>query len=602
MGACGKSGRLVATFLVAVLLSVLQSSADDDAARWWPVQTFPKMVVRIASPPGAPATNAALQMMIQSVAGLAAQSVNKGRGDELVWVAEGNPNHEEWFKLMRAAHPELQCTNVSQPWELVDRYVKAGIIKGYILYSLDTSSGAGGNAGRPGMDCSVNVATSLAGLSGGILIAEPLEAEAKAHGLKLLLDVRHKTQAWCFQTYKQGFNRHLLFTQDPQKPNARDLAIAQRAFTVYGMDEPTPAAMAWLEPLSPILGWNCGDEFEITDLSSRYGHIQTDTDWTMNLPVLMAGSETNTPPRQKGLDPRTIDWGDQRSAVAFVDTDGDNVDWSEGNFFLGDSNYWSNAERGKIPFGWSSCFAQLTQLCPEAIDYALTTRSTNDSFLEWGGGYYYPDHFGRSRTNRWDLLARHARRTWQLMKKTNSRIIGFDVARCDSREAQRAYQVIAGQTEGLLAVFVFQYYPYEAGAGKVFWVKDSQGFEVPVITARYAIWEHSNGRERAGTPAKVARDIRQTLEKQRRGVPRYDWVNVHAWSYFKRSPGPDEEAENMPQEKASEEGGSRGYSPAVWCAERLPTDVRVVSPEELVWRIRMQHDAAQTRRFMGRLK
>jgi hypothetical protein len=32
------------------------------------------------------------------------------------------------------------------------------------------------------------------------------------------------------------------------------LAIAQRAFTVYGKAEPTPAAMKWLEPLSPILG------------------------------------------------------------------------------------------------------------------------------------------------------------------------------------------------------------------------------------------------------------------------------------------------------------------------------------------------------------
>ena len=49
--------------------------------------------------------------------------------------------------------------------------------------------------------------------------------------------------------------------------------------------------MKWLEPLSPILGWSGGDEFQATRLSSVYGHIQTATNWCMNLPVLMAGAE-----------------------------------------------------------------------------------------------------------------------------------------------------------------------------------------------------------------------------------------------------------------------------------------------------------------------
>ena len=47
------------------------------------------------------------------------------------------------------------------------------------------------------------------------------------------------------------------------------------------------------------------------------------------------------------------------------------------------------------------------------------------------------------------------------------------------------------------------------------------------------------------------------------------------------------------------QGGVRGYSPVLWCAERLPAGVRVVSPEELVWRIRMQHDPSQTRELIS---
>jgi len=113
------------------------------------------------------------------------------------------------------------------------------------------------------------------------------------------------------------------------------------------------------------------------------------------------------------------------------------VQWLEGNFF-GNDSYWGNPGRGKIPFDWSCCFDQLAQLCPQAIEYAQATRTTNDWFIEWGGGYYFPDHFGSRRADRWELLARHARRTWELMKKTNERIIGFNFSQLDTLEARNA--------------------------------------------------------------------------------------------------------------------------------------------------------------------
>ena len=551
------------------LLIVATSVAGEEDDRWWPVQAFPKAVVRTTCQQEFPEPRVALQMMVQSVAGLAAKAVNEGRGDELVWVNNGDGDLEKWYARLIARHPELATPGAFGPWDLVDHYTTRGIIKGYILYRSDTSKGDH-NAELPGMNFSVNVATSLAGLLDGIIVDEALESEAKAHGLRLLKDVREKSQRWCFETYKSRFNRRMLCFQDPRVPHARDLAIAQKVFTGYGGGEPTRLALTWAEPLSPILGWNCGDEFDNTDLLTGYGDFQTDTDWCLNLPVLMAGTETSDLPKAAAFDPGKIDWTDARSAVAFIDTDGDNVQWLEGNFF-GNPSYWRNAQRGKIPFGWSVCFDQMAQLCPQAIEYALDTRTANDSFIEWGGGYYYPDHFGCERTNRWQLLATHARRTWSLMQKTRTRVIGFNVAECDSPDARQAYQVIAGQTDGLLAILVFQYSPYEAGAGKIFWVKDRDGIEVPVISARYSIWEHANNRERAGTPAKVAREIRRTVESTAPAqLPRYDWVIAHAWSYFKQSPGADENAENLTQDNAEANGGARGYAPVTWCAGRLP--------------------------------
>ena len=137
----------------------------------------------------------------------------------------------------------------------------------------------------------------------------------------------------------------------------------------------------------------------------------------------------------------------------------------------------------------------------------------------------------------------------------------------------------------------------------MFWVKDQNGIELPVITARYSIWEHSNSRPRSGTPAKVAREIQQTVvQTPREELPRFDWVITHVWSYFKKSPGSDENAEDILQQNAAAQAGVRGYSPVVWCAERLPANIRVVSPAEMVWRMRMKHDPSQTKEFMSQIK
>jgi hypothetical protein len=595
-----KTNRTITNCIAAVTMSVALATAVADESCWWPVQTMPKALVRTENQNEFPSQRASCEMMAQSVAGLVAKAVNEGRADEMVWVGTDNIDAEDWFARLLKRQPQLEVRGVFGLWDLVDRYAKQGLIKGYILYRSDHSKGEN-NQHRPGMNCSVNVATSLAGLLDGIIVDENLEAQAKAHGLKMLMDVRDKTQAWCFETYRDQFNRRMVCTQDPRKPNARDLAIAQKTLTVFGYAEPVPTVMKWLEPLSPILGDNGGDEFKTTEMSTLWGHIQTSTDWCNNLPVLMAGTEKAGQSRAKSLDPRMIDFNDTRSAVTFIDTDGDNVQRFEGNFFRSSEgkSYWGNPDRGKIPFGWSCCFAHLAQLCPEAIDYAVTTQLPNDYFVEWGGGYYYPDLFGLKRPNRWELLAQHAQRTWALMKKNNTRIIGFNVSKLDSSDALKAYKVFAGQTDGLLAILIFQYDRYEAGAGKVFWVKDRNGVEIPVITARYSIWDHHNQRKRSGTPAKVAREIRQTVESTLPSeLPRYDWVITHIWSWFRKAPGTNENAEDMPQENAAAQGGVRGYTPVTWCAERLPSNIRTVGPEELIWRIRMKHNPEQTKKLI----
>ena len=574
----------------------LCASVPAQEPRWFGTQAMPKAIVR-AKADG----DVARGMMVQSVSGLAAKAVNEGRADEMVWVSTGNADLERWYAMWMKSAGRIEMRGELEPWDLVERFAKRGIVKGYILYRLDQSRGEI-NQHRTGMDLSVNVASSLAGILDAIIVDESLEEQAKAHGLKLLLDARGKTQAWCFQTYKDRFNRRLLCTQDPRKLHVRDLAIAQGALTIYGSENVVADALKWLEPPAAILGWNGGDEFVTTRASTVQGHFQTASDWCMNLPVLMAGSEAAKQAKVKRFDPRQIDWNDRRSGVSFIASDGDNVQFFEGGFFS-DKSYWGNKQRGAIPFGWSCCFAHLSQLAPAAVEYAASSATANDSFIEWGGGYYYPDLFAAERPDRWELLARHAQRTWDLMQENGTSVIGFNVWKPESEDARKAYEVFAGQCEGLLGILVFQYAPYEGGAGKVFWVKDRRGVEIPVITARYSIWEHSNARPRSGTPAKVAREIRETVAKaQASDLPRYDWGTAHVWSYFREAPGDDENAENLPQADAWKNGGMRGCAPVMWCAKRLPKEIRVISPEEMIWRVRMKHNAELTKREIQRLE
>lgn len=224
--------RLCLTLLV---VSAASGVTAADNCRWWPVQTPPKTIVRTVPWQQFGSPGLAHQMMVQSVAGLAAKAVNEGRGDELVWVGTDHVDIEEWLRRMLASHPQVEERGVFQPWELVDRYRDRGVVRGYILYTQDASSGDL-HKPRPGINDSVNVATSMAGLLDGILVEEKLEKQAQAHGLKMLLDARDKSQSWCFDTYKSKFNRHMLCTQDPRVPNIRDLAIAQKAFTICGQD------------------------------------------------------------------------------------------------------------------------------------------------------------------------------------------------------------------------------------------------------------------------------------------------------------------------------------------------------------------------------
>jgi len=458
-----------------------------------------------------------------------------------------------------------------------------------VLYRYDYSKG-GVFSKRDDADHSSNAATMAAAVEGGILIEEGLEEKAKALGLRLLYDARDKTVGDIFHEYKDKLNREFALATDPKVGHCRDFAIAYKCPVFIGLEEPAEEILGWLEPLSPIMGYLWEDEFKETRLYSQYGHFTAATNWSLNLPLFLATSPLEFTAKVTSVDPGTIDYKATKKACSFVLSDGDNMCWLMGNF-INNKHYWDNDLRGQFPFNWTSCFANLSQAASVTTEHLIKNLPSNSSFIEYGGGYQYPDAFAIDRPNRKELLAQFARRTWQRMDKMNITVFGFITEDFDSENAIEAYQIYAKEMPGLTGMIAVQYYPYEGGVDDIIWVKNNQGIDIPVVRASFALWANYNT-PNGGTPAKVARLINDDAKQ---GETSYNWIIEHAWSGFKQSETNDENAENG---QFGQPGNETGLIPVDWTIQRLKKDVKVVNIEELLWLIRMDHNPEQTNRVI----
>jgi hypothetical protein len=273
-------------------------------------------------------------------------------------------------------------------------------------------------------------------------------------------------------------------------------------------------------------------------------------------------------------------------------SDGDNLGWLMTSFFR--EPYWDNPANGKFPFGWEACLCHLAQVCPEVLQRLARTQPEGITFIEPAGGYAYADLVARKRPNRPEVLARLGRMISAQLTKTGGRVLRLICRNVASEAAQEAYEIYAREIEPLIGIVVIQYSPYEGGHGRVFWVKNGKGIEIPVVTLTNSLWNHARW-PTGGSPAKVARMINENAERAR-----FSFVSVHAWSWFREAPGTDERAEEMEQEGDALKGAgvARGLTPVSWCVGRLSPKVKVVSPEELIWRLRMEHNPDETQRLL----
>lgn len=578
-----KTLKIIIIVIALVLLPNVLTAWEYDGRYGWPEQKAPLKLILCK-----PANNTAEAMLLESLSGLAAQAVNEGKFDEMVWIDIDSESYKYIYDNSIKAL-QIKSINSMDVWGLLDYLKKKKVIKGYVLYKLDKQR-QNAYSSYPDIDYSSNVATVYASLLKGVLIDESLADKAKKHGLKQLKDARHESPMECFNKNKNKLNNSSALSIPPTVTNLRDYAITHKLMLYADQKDIIDPILEWVKPLSPILGWGCGDEYDFTSLIAEWGHYNSATNWCWNLPFITSVGEKAPLKKANEISPNQINYNDKSSFHTFVMSDGDNMQWTMGKF-LETPLYLGNSDRENIGLTWTLCPINLSVVSPLTWNSIAEVQTHKFSYLEYGGGYQYPDLFASKRPNRLELVREFAKRINFHLKKLDIKIFGFICRNVSSQDSQDAFQIYAEEMEDITGMLAVQYFPYELD-GEIYWKKNKKGIDIPVVASRYSIWNEVNKyRPRAGTPEFVAslinRDAIAVKDDKENSDNCLSWTIVHAWSNFSKS------------SKVVEQPAI-GFNPVKTADRMLIDDIKTVSANELLWRIRMKYRPEQTKMLLNK--
>lgn len=554
------------------LFLVVRPSFAGDCVSWWPEQQAPDTVLLCGKPAGLPEANLAM-----SISGNVARALNGGLTGEGVWIDVPNGNYRGYLaSIVRKTGAERQ-NDVYDVWELLSRYAEKGIVEGYVLYDINEPE-------------TVSIATVRASVLNAVLADKSIEHKVRQTGLPLLYNACNGiTQRENFLELRQYLDNSHLVLVSPEIPNNRDFAIAYRSMVYYGVDSLLNEILEWTRPLSPVIGWNCGPESGHIIPCSMYGLINTVSDYCYNLPMLLCSPKDSSSGRSfRTTDPRKIRWNSRKRGFhSFLLSDGDNMQWTLGNFIDNDE-YWASPFSRMIPMSYTSCAVNLSMAARDPLEMLVRTQPARSSVVEYMGGYYYPDLFAVKRPDRTGLLTEFAKIINSRIRETGINVFGFICMDLYSRGAMEAYEIFARELTGIVGMAAIQYSPYNGGAGDVFWVRNAEGYEIPVCTAKYQIWANLPI-PGSGSPQQIAGYINDDAGNG--SQPAFGFTIVHAWSRFGRNP--DGSIAELDQKSRD---GRRGVDPVFWGTDFIDRKTEIVPIDELLWRMRMAHDPSATRK------
>jgi hypothetical protein len=374
-------------------------------------------------------------------------------------------------------------------------------------------------------DHSFNLATSLAGQRGWLVVDASLRTQALALGLHEAMDARG-AKPGAFARHGKQAARGILIHQPPSKAlHLRDLAVALGAWVDFEPSHPDDTPLATmvreLGPGTDVLGWG-SDERDFVGAVSQGGGWVLPADWALNLSAHRWLKPATTPRVESAPPPSPPRLGER--VVAFVISDGDNLQWLLGRFTEA-PGFWASPRRGSFAVTWELA-PQLRLWAPAADGWLRTTATAQDAFVGGpsGGGYYFPHRHPDP------MKAAHA--SARLLSKA-----GLTVTSVlnDGGDPGEVASLLANP--GVEGVLYKDYAPYNRRRGAITWHHGK-----PVVAYRYLLWEQrrADGSLRPDwLPEGVAAAVASQPADPMGSDDAYALIQVHAWSFAKQG-GPME--------------------------------------------------------------
>jgi hypothetical protein len=521
-------------------------------------------------------------LLCQSIAGLTNRAVDEGKSDFAVWLHD----HEgrESYRLSKKALDDMGIAEQGSQTGIELAVNNKNLFDGYVLTDVENNPESN------------LVASVAAHVYNSIIVDVRDKSFFDAAGYTMTYDASQKTTANAWAEFKDRCSNKALVVMPVQTGELRNFAIKNNLFILNINKKANTAsqgqnlsvfeqALAWLEPGAPVYGWeqNVAEDVFV-NRASVMGHPWIPCDWLYNLPLTSINYKSRqTQVLAKVQNPNAIDYEKEKRFVAFWLSDGDNVQWMMNDF----TGYYmdANAEVVKMGFGLPSA---LSMMAPEQFKNLVDKQKNGCTLIEvLGGGYWYIDNFGQG-NDRVARLEEQAQRVAAGMRQHRIKILGLMGHNVRSAAAIEGYKAFVEANDQLEGIVALQYSPYAGGAGDILWITNQRGYRIPIVTAKYSLWNHEGHNEpRQGSPAYIADKLKGESAKS------FSLISVHAWSQFKDIGGSSSLTDEM-------SGGSiKGAGAANLLVRRFDQTMEVVSVQELIWRIRMQYFPDQTIEYLG---
>ena len=392
-------------------------------------------------------------------------------------------------------------------------------INGYVICELHTTSS--------------NIAISLAGILNAIPVTEKNISLMKSLEIPFLYDLRDKNYSWLLNNFSDSFNKNIVIYQDTIK----DLCLGDYSVFTNSLhffedihSELVDTVFNNMETNSFLLGWG-NDEYQTVNKSSNYSISVLPADYSYNLSLL---TNMNSTIFQKNHETHTKNI-DSVHTVCFVMSDGDNIQWLL-NWFITDSRWFGNNNRGQIDIGWTISPA-LSELAPTVMSKIYETSSNTafgkDYFIAGpsGTGYIYPENFKD--------LEIYTQQLNSYMQKSDLNIVNIIGNNFDDY-----YLYSFLEKPNINALFYYDFSKYSKHDGSIRFLNNK-----PIISARFNLWGGFNNTQTLSNKV-------NNLPKNPYSASGYSLIPVHNWS--------------------------NSVDSILLCSELFNKNVRIVSPDKFV--------------------